>query len=274
LLEYWGGEDMEFAVPHCIPHEYMDEVPVQLQSGLGQMKLHQASLEPAMLCVGERIMSLRALSRKFFPVARTTNTNTTPGATDQQYFLPYAAPHAKFGGLAPGNYADFYTDLCSMFCYLRGGIRLKVTEASGAPMPADVFLQTVSWIDSTYVERYLAGGGMNSLNNTHLAHCLGYAMFGDSSSQSSLEVSSPQYGFRQARVNHTASASEAYNYRYYSSNPQLNENQVVVVCYKADTNSASPGLNDYGFRWYRACADDGDFSTFISIRPMFMYNAI
>jgi len=274
LMEYWGGEDMEFAVPHMIPHQYMDEIPVQLQAGLGSMKLHQATLDPATNCIGERIMSLRALSRKFFPVARAFNTAVTPGFTDQQYFLPFCAPHVKFTAENPSSYADFYTDMCAMFCYSRGGIRLKATEAAAAVTPYDLYLRTVDWIDSSVVEGYLAGGGMNAISHSHLGKGFGYVMFGDVATQTCIEVSLPQYGFRQARVNHGASASDAYRFRYYSSNPQLNDNLVVIALPRDDVQASPPGNVDNRFRWYRACADDGDFSTFISIRPMVVTLAI
>lgn len=269
LMEYWGGEDMEFAQPQHKPHIYLDEIPIQLQSGIGQIPVKKNSLDPAKKCIGERIVSLRALSRKFYPVARRSQSvYPLVNAKTQQHFLPFASSHVKNGGAQPGNFADLYTDLCSMFCYSRGGVRLKATSAVDPNSPTELMLRAPGSISANVVEGYSADMGITVLTQRHVAHAIGFATFGAVSSTESLEVSVPQYAFQQARPNLLSGASEVYNY-IYNVNNDANSNDSIVTIWKAkDYLTAGQADQDLGWRWYRACADDGDFSSFISIRPM------
>jgi len=269
LFEYWGGDDMEFAQPRNVPHSYLDEIPIQLQSGIGMIPVKKPSLDPAKKCIGERVMSLRSLTRRFYPLARHSQAAyPSPSAKGQQFILPFCVPHSKFAGLTPGNFADFYTDMASMFCYSRGGVRLKVTSSQDPNIPTEITQRSVDWIDSEVVEGYLPGWGMSAVTNKHLAHGSGYVTYGAVGSIENLEASIPQYGFVQARINLLSGSSESYKYRYYGSNPEMANNNVVTVWKAHDFQTAATADQDFAWRWYRACADDGDFSSFISIRPM------
>ncbi len=272
LIETYMADDIEFATPKDDSHVYVDPVPIQLQGALGDMNMHAPSLDTSLNCIGERVMSLRSLVKKFYPIRRL-DTPTPPGSHGIQFILPFASQTYTFAtSTIYDSFSDLYTDLSRMFLFSRGGVRLKATRD---PSNENSFIvgatQHVGVVYSPLVEGYPASSGVPTFfNSMYLAASSAY-MITEAHEQQQIEVDVPQYHYTHSRVENQHYASQLYPYFVTSSttSDQMTAPTTVYVMQSLDTEvlSAEDEL-DLKVRWYRACSDDADFAFFISIPPM------
>jgi hypothetical protein len=272
LIETYMSKDIEFATPKDDDHVYVEPVPVQLQGALGDMVTHDPSLDTSLNCIGERIMSLRALAKRFYPIRRMDLA--APTATlGIQYIIPFASQTYTFAtSTVNDSYSDLYTDLSRIFLFSRGGVRLKATRD---PDNENSFIvgatQDVGDVLTPWIEGYPVGAGVPTfVNSMSLASQSAY-MITEAHEQQQIEVSVPQYHYTHSRPESLHYASEIYPYFSSTSTvtSQLVAPTTVYVMQSLDTEVLSDVEQvDLKVRWYRACADDADFSFFISIPPM------
>nr|UNY42050.1 MAG: polyprotein 2 [Picornavirales sp.] len=271
LIETYMADDIEFATPKEDDHVFVDSVPIQLQGALGDMTPHEPSLDTSLNCIGERIMSLRTLAKRFCPIRRL-DLSAPPTSRGIQYILPFGTQNYTFAtSTIYDSYSDIYTDLARMFLFSRGGVRLKATRD---PTNDNSFILGAVQSDSIFtpwLEGYPALSGLPTFfNSMELAAKSAY-MITEAHEQQQIEVSVPQYHYTHSRVENMHYCSQTYP--YYSAtakvNSQLVAPTVVYVMQSLDTEVLSADTPvDLKVRWYRACADDADFSFFISIPPM------
>lgn len=267
LTESFLDEDSEFAVPNtllCLASENADIIPPELepQSAIGGSKEHKPSILPSTVCIGERIMSLRSLLKRSQPLVRH-NEDYVPLTTDG-YIAPYSYNKLVLNGLAStAFYLDNYGLFAQMFCYSRGGVRIKVNPD----------YQTRSMMLISDINQTLTTLSTNSTDAGFYPTRLSYAKLrcpyvqgGASTTNPGIEVQTGQYLPVKARVNHEHALSTVYPFNTSSA---TSSNSIIWYSGRADNAAAPLGLQDTTI-FYRSGADDCDFSFFISVPPMYV----
>lgn len=272
LIETWLADDAEFCVPRTIPHAFVDPVPVQLQGAIGDMSMHTPSLETAKTCIGERILSLRALGKRFYPVRRI-NINQAVAARGVDCFIPFASSVYTWATVQSYDvYSDLFTDLSRMFLFSRGGVRLKCTRLNSVTTPMTVVaIPSGADVYTPFITGPPAAISVPSLSNSFYATDAGSYMITEAENNQQIEVAIPQYHYSHSRIGNQHSASEIYPYFVDTDITSRLEtaDTVVYAMQTLDTTILDPdAVNDLKICWYRALADDANFSFFICIPPM------
>jgi hypothetical protein len=267
LVESYMEEDAEFAVPNtllALPSDITPVITLELepQSALGGMKEHKPSILPSTVCVGERIMSFRSLLKRAQPLVRHDEGYTAP--TTDGYLAPYGYSKLILDGLpSTAFYADNYALFAQMYCYSRGGVRVKTSMDNGAR--SMTLLGDVSQTLTTLSTNSTAAGWFpRSLGYAKLRYP--YVQGGVNSAPPVLEVQTGQYLPIKARVNHEHSISVSYP---FVTSGAVQSNSVIWYSGRSDVALTPQPLTDPTVL-YRAGADDCDFSFFISVPPMYV----
>jgi len=273
LLEHSAGPDMEFAVPYSNPLiPAMNIVPqsgsmnmprddCELVSGtLGSASVTDANCLNCAATIGESITSFRSM-------LKMTNVLGSNGAfvytaSLNTIVVPFAwSPLHNLGATEriPNTVGDLYTVLCSVYCYSRGGVRLKFLDqvTSSTTTPA-----------VTYHSPFLGGGTLADVVTQSATDGNGVAtlqwrtvapqVFHNIVQNQSSEVQIPQYHRWHSRVNSECMATAIVPYSFVQNSlaPQM----VVTHHFPVITNTVV----------CRAGSEDTNFGTFISVPPMFV----
>lgn len=130
IVEHAWGDDIEFAVPNKKLSCAFDDNAIVFESGfptLGGMKRRQAQLDTAEACIGEKIVNLRSLLKRFVSTPKKTVSPPTSTGTLSEV-MPFGAEGIEETGLtfSVDRYSDVYSEFCHIFTYSRGGVRWKI----------------------------------------------------------------------------------------------------------------------------------------------------
>lgn len=269
LVEHFIDLDSEFALtktPLVLFEDVTDIVP-EAQSAIGEMPEGKATLIPSTVCVGERMLSFRSLLKRSQPLVYFDSL--TARATLDSFILPYCWSKFILDFTAqPGCYADNYALMSAIFCYSRGGIRLKTSDYS---LATSAILMSSSMTSSQIWGSTALAGCPTVPTYTSIARL--FYPFAQSKYENSvdpLEVQVPQYHRMHSRVNHLYSASTTYPYVAGNvADRDFMSRQFVYASARSDFASAPlPQVNPT--QWYRSGADDANFNYFISVPPMYI----
>jgi hypothetical protein len=284
LVEIGGGADMEFSLPLGTNNTPVYNVQAQMgdintptnsqnecaivNTCIGDAIITADKLKmSSLIAVGESITSFRTLIKMTNILANTVNTVTT-----NKYLnvLPFSfSPYWSQAVLVkPAVVPDLYATLCSIYCYSRGGVRLK-------------FLDNLSLINSLTVPpvTYLVPMGAFTFNNMVTNTILD----GGGNSDYTYRFCSPQ-------VFHNISqnlASECVVPQYSQFHSRINSEHSCTVSYAESvgnrgsfgtkflvTHTTGVASSAYLTVVCRAGADDCNFGGFISIPPMTFLNSV
>lgn len=265
-VEVAMGQDAEFAVLNKKTSIYAPGV-VELQSGeitpIGGAPRSMFQNETAAIAVGEKVTSLRLLLKRFFSVPYFQAANSGQVMT----IAPFGCTNADvIPSLYFPSYNDLYSDLSQMFMYSRGGVRYKIScgTTSASRLMAKLYYCGTSW------------SMVNHITNSNPANPNVYAtdqIFMNNASYvienvnpgTFMELGIPQYSRTHSRNNIEYTHSDAYP---AADSPYGLTNNVFlqIDTYDPDASSYKDGARKYYI--LRSCAEDGNFSYFISIPPI------
>lgn len=271
IMEMALGKDAEFFGYRKLLSSAVQEVT--LQSGdfhpLGGMTSHKFQVTSSSVAVGERIGSLRLLLKKFVSLSKAT---VAPNDADPVGTLYTVAPFGTSSVRKIGeeytreHLNDIYGEMMGMFLYSRGGIRLKATSSDSS---RSVVARLVSSDRAYGITNVFNSGIIPSPNiwspDTIFSNACNFVMEQNNNS-AGIEIQVPQYSYCHSRCNP--------NYICCETAPFANTSDNMTNNYVVQASAFEPLLGDSRtttaaqLRFYRAAADDADFSFFVSIPPM------
>jgi len=237
----------------------------------------------SLLCIGERISSLRALLRRPFPNLYVT----APTAATMLNLVPFAVSAQVQQGLAtttPSTLPDRYSIYSSLYMYSRGGVRIKFVdsyepESTTGVLPALTFAKQrvlhILTTDTTDSLTYFIRNSNTNLQGSIYAYGTNWqnSITQVLSPDESQEVQIPHYHRFPLRNNFDHIATVDYPYLKYNNNllpgtaTEVYLTRTIAAPY-LETNQ----LNSTA-RVYRSGADDCNFSYFLSVPPMGSFGA-
>jgi hypothetical protein len=274
LFEWSATPDFEFAQPinptgsvimQATPQIGRSDCEIVSESVGGANSQHPSIAAES--CIGERILSLRSLLKKFSLTRQTTDPSTVVG--NRTFSVrPYAVNVAQMNVvptyIASTNQMDMFDRIASMYAFYRGGMRMK-------------FVHEDKLSDSHIQATIMGGLGMNGSTT---------AMFNYGSVLSSADPVNRPFAFSRG----DGQGACEVEFPFYSFTPMM-----CIADYLTNPSAASPplsnsymplGPNVLGFvsikdssgaagsypRAYRAIAEDGSLGLFVSTPPMIGYD--
>lgn len=283
IIEISAGPDFEVSVP--FPSSltpYMNATPQSgsmsnpkpmlnectlVEGTLGQSSPVRALGINSLATVGEDVSSFRTLLKM---------TNIHSGWAAGSYssalyvnVIPFAWPILSSLGVTdstPSVVGDLYGALCSIYCFSRGGVRLKYLDSITSPVvtqPYVTYLNQMQTSAGFSVGDYMTQGATNVAGqNTYASRCCAPQVFHQAYTNLACEVQIPQYHKYHSRVNSEHMVNTAIPYVLPATS--LASTFVVAHHYPVTTNTMLA----------RAGSDDVNFGTFISIPPMYQASGL
>lgn len=263
LVETWGGDDFEFAMPITPPSKPV--VPTAPQSSyrpecsLINEIIGGSSVIPSDLyarsCVGEKIVSLRSLLKK--PSWVYFLSATTPSTLTINPFMMTNGVNSAGTVVQDIVNCDVYSYIASCFAISRGSMRLKLrpvvntqsTTSGGVTSEVSntcsVWLSPVIYNTTTYTQ-FIDTATVPTLSTADALSVQDVNLSG------AIEVQCPQYGIFHSRSN------QELVWNNYSSNFFSSHSPLYQVAYAGVASTMSI---------YRSVGDDFDMGLFLSVPP-------
>ncbi len=291
LVEQSMGADAEFFFPVWRPRQFnLAYVDAQMAKGpedkivpqmagdseeqgcvmptsvIGGAPMPNFQLQTSQTTVGERLLNLRTLLKRFSPVPSQGLVSTTPTG-QYQNILPFAfsARTTLLVGNENDVINDMYGTLSSIFMYSRGGMRIKYvssgTQSPGLVSILEPMRQTNDLITSVVDPKSDSNG-----NNAFPPGFAEYYPFVHTNNIQDriVEVSVPMYNVFRNRCNADHLASRTVPYRTETGS-LATPTSLSITSALVDKDEVKPQLKGY---FLRAGADDLDIGGFVSIPPL------
>jgi hypothetical protein len=274
ILEMAGGADFEVSVPdyfYPTPSVYVPQADLSVDSNtiistvIGGAAVNSDPLIMSSSCIGDKISSLRAMAKRFYPyqiVGTVVNTNSKGISVN-----PDAIMFNRTDTRTNFETADFISVWGSCYMFMSGGLRLRnnldfgLTDLSQKTVHASAvsFLLSGKVNTTELISTYTPGGGVG--NNHKVIH--------DVSTNNTVTVEVPQY-----TRTFTRSVLDLAIFQSDSTGSSVD----YIDGYSGTIGSVSffvpqqltvtPQVGYSLHNIYRAGADDFNLSLFISIPPM------
>lgn len=274
ILEVFAGDDFEFACPvpmqaqpvlyssQCGVPRFRSQTGVSATTSKEPHAIDESSvspeIEPSLYCVGERVLSIRQLVKRF-----TTWYVAQPAIAAANSYLSFD-PFANYipsVGLTDGykSAVDVRVDMLSYYAacfrFVRGGIRLKVID------PA----VTNAWFVNTWL-----GTAANMTTQPHLfttanntTNGLDQPVVVVPSLSGGIELEMPYYN-----ATHASHVRLVTSFSGSSDTRETTDNMVLVQINPAQIVAGTPTSYSPAMRVYRAAADDYSLGFFIGTPPL------
>jgi len=295
IVEHAMCEDVEFAGRSLIKRQTPAILEVQSNSMvMGDEIIDVEQHDTAVLSIGEKITNMRAMLKRYEPVAYADDAQGTYGATYRPFnwgkvhcVVPFAS--VRDGTAVDDLLPDLYSEMSSIYLYSRGSVRLKMRPSSGLAFNNSQLIE-----DSIGQNFYVILGSSNAtINQMRSVLAIGIGPFAASLPQPNvwdgalqntnygnfaiiqanrdraIEVQIPQWLRQHSRNNvvHQCNTSSPY----VSSNKDEASKAFVYVYPSASVGTQLDQTPSFNLDVWRAGADDCNFSGFISIPPMELF---
>jgi len=289
LLESCGGDDLEFAVPApvnfcpiaAVPQSSAQEgTSKNLSFTIGNSSIFCNPVNASAYCIGDKVTSFRSLLKRFSPLSPSAKTVASAA---YRALGPNVGVAPDCVNILGSGTATFYTtpDLTSIIasCYTfwSGGVRIRdiysmqqnAGTATNVINPGQLLTASFTTNNSTLSNNLFTPVTVRFLDpNLPLAANSSWI-------NNTLTAEVPQYTPNLSRniLDCTLWQQDApTSYQIYqptSSNTAYN----VVISGSAALGAGKPATLDYDtHNIFRALADDGNFSLFISVPPVTGFN--
>lgn len=295
IMEHAMCEDIEFAGRSNKIVRIFEDYELQSNSiVLGDSEIVEQN-DTSAVSIGEKIINLRTLLKRYEPAPFEVDGIGEIGVNFRPFnygrvhcYLPFAISRYTTGA-TKNIVPDFYSELGSIFCYSRGGVRIKAIPREGVawrdgtlittPMTQNTFVTLGSALFSADIERSALAEGWSIFVPTNVTPNKWYntqtqtSAFNYSLIQNSrdrcIEIQLPQWMRQHSRNNatHQASTDNTYDsnildeasksYLYFYQSPIIGHDIYTSPHFILDI--------------WRCGADDANFSGFVSIPPMEVY---
>lgn len=275
MVEASAAEDMEFARP--VDPTWQPVTTVVPQSGrnvcqivttnVGNSKIYNDDA-PSRFCVGERVLSMATVAKKFGRVFDGFN----PSAYRSFYnFLPYCIPvdQVVAGPRIASSAADNFSRIGCPYALYRGAVRWKYLSLDANPVTLFT-AGTCALANGTYTD--FLSNGTTDLNGSGIDVSTNRpSQIFRAQANGGPEIEFPFY----SRYPSIAVADMMNNKGSLINTPNYNTNKTVprfagYVATQYDGSAKKPEVSPVVLR---AMGEDGHFGLFISIPPVYNYSA-
>jgi hypothetical protein len=254
------------------------DIPTSAPETIGSTSLSGlSSTVSAMYCVGEKIISFRALA-KIFRIQRLSRDLAVGTIESISPFAVHTTYSDSTPSVIPGDtYGDLYDLLGACYLYSRGSVRYKKQPLIGVAPIAPYYY---TWVDfdatgpppTTSLSSFSRGPNTiyNDPYNTTTIRGGKFVLTNGSTEQGIIEVTVPQYSARHSRNNICSWANPT---TYYGESLSKDLGTGISLNTIASFNSPdyTSAPTDVAFANYRSLGEDGSFSGFVSTVPFFYY---
>jgi hypothetical protein len=283
LVEIAGGDDFELAEPSNFTYTPKLAVPTSGIQGddksfsmtIGNSSINTNPIAASATCIGDKISSFRPMLKRFTPVLPNGKllANTYRAIGPQISVQVDALPMLAIATPTDYTVADSLTAVASCYMFWTGGVRIKDIISYGltktpsnfltsSTTTASLFTIAPSGTQQKFVTNFAFGTGSVSVNS--------HQVYQQSTNNTTLTVEVPQYTRTIARniadmIIFQDSPLNSYNAQQLPSATLATLNISPPV----GLDVIAAPVNGYDLHnIYRAMADDGNFSLFISVPPM------
>jgi len=275
IIEVFGGDDLEFACP--VPMQYQ---PVLYSSQCGVPRFRSQTgvsatiepekhaidlstitpeLEPSLYCMGERILSIRQMVKRFTTMYTAQAVVIAPA--NSYMTIDPNANYLPSVGLTDGlkNLADVRVDMVSYYAacfrFVRGGMRYKFID----PLATGAY----------YVNTYVGPGAAASVTPVTFAgtnsvvNGLDQPVVVVPSLTGGIEVEMPYYN-----ATHASHVRLTNGSTLSSDQREITDSALVLQINTAQSVTATPTSFSPATRVFRAAADDYSLGFFIGVPPL------
>jgi len=267
LIEVCGGPDFELACPcsrfisqfqPCLP--YTAQMAIGSEVGatsfgdnIGGMSIPSQNTWPSEACIGEKILSLRTLLKRYSLCAGTSGTASRRRV--QPFKTEWAVNVDATHCYPVTNKPDMYTYVSSPFLFSRGGMRIKNRTFSS------LYTGTVTMeipVAGTTTNNIVTDSALVTRASVAAPLCPTIEIM--ETLNGCAEVQVPMYHYTHSR--HVG--ADIVNAAVFTNSCADGVTSNMVLYFDYDIAS-----NPSGFYTYRAGADDLNLGYFISIPPMY-----
>jgi hypothetical protein len=280
LCETAAGQDMEFAIPadfSANPALFVPQSGLTSEDRIVNMTIGNSTITSnphiaSSLCIGDKVSSFRAYLKRYHPLRPLNktitstflpNNNVVGIVPDAIFCVPITIVGTSY------TIGDPITTIGSCYAIWRGGVRVRdVIETGMSLATSDV---------NTCIGKVAVGDTVNysfpyfnvtdttpEFSNAHIA-------FQDLTRNPVMSVELPQYTqtYGRSTVDCTA-VQDAASFTYNGSVTSSTSRTLVKFCVPSSQFSVVTAVAGHTVHnLHRALADDGDFSCFVSVPPMF-----
>lgn len=282
LIEASGGADFEVACPTdsdvapivFVPQSFSGDssnVSKIISTTIGDTEVHGNPNVMTSITIGDKVTSLRALSRRFIPIQRRGAVTTNFTLNKPNLFVATDAVIYRTNNLvAPLDpvTADDISLFSSCYTMMSGGIRIRDNIDFGLAN-VGAAIQHTSCMGFLTPGNTAIGTMFIDLPNTQLQPKNSHRALHDTSVNNTITFEVPQYtkNFSRCIPDVAMYMSATMNTsNYYTANGSGTEYRLYI--HTPVGNTITPVVNHTYHRIYRAGADDFNLSGFISIPPL------
>lgn len=283
LFEVCGGEDFEVAIPRTfgqVPTMFVPQsgdVSTLFSQTIGCSEVTSNPNMSSATSVGDKISSFRSMLRRYYPLVFSSNDAATGQLMNVRFFSMNVDTIGieGIGVVTTRGMPDYLSIIGSCYGMFRGGVRVRnvvnsAISTNAKPTAASIMKTFTAEITSTANSNFYNWFFVTGSDNTQTPHN-SHVHLQDLRNNSIVTTEVPQYSKYYARsvcdvINDTLVANtNRMNDSINSSCTQTRLFFVAPVSSETGIVSAN-GRNLHNL--FRALADDGDFSVFISVPPM------
>jgi hypothetical protein len=283
LVEVAGGDDIQWSVPGVNPSlepgEFVPQSglsdPNKIAVNIGNTQTMGDPIAPSAYAIGDQITSFRTLLKRFYPLLpdSRSNTNTTTRLNSPMFILNVdLIPIRSLAAATNTVECDTIGMIASCYTFWGGSIRIKDVVSPGLTANPNLaatsnttvatFVPTITGADSLMWQNLSSGTGAVNWN-TH-------QVLQNTWLNNALTVEVPQYtrGLKRCIPDAWFSYLTVPDPDKVSYRANLTQGRLQIGI-PAGLGTVTP-VADYDLHnLYRSLGDDGEFSLFISIPPMF-----
>lgn len=295
LVEHAMCDDVEFAGRNLVKRQMPASIEVQSNSMvMGDALITGEQYDTSVLSIGEKITNMRAMLKRYEPIAYASDAQGTHGVDYRPFNWGKVHCVVPFAGIRDSTAVDdllpdLYSEMSAIYLYSRGSVRLKMRPSSG------LAFQNSSPIEDTIGQNfYVVLGSANAIiNQIRSVLAIGIGPFAASTPtpnvwdgalqntnygnfsviqanrDRAIEVQVPQWLRQHSRNNAVHQCNTASPYR--TTNVDEVSKSFIYVYSSASVGTQFDQTPSFCLDVWRAGADDCNFSGFISVPPMELF---
>lgn len=293
IMEVAMSDDAEFAGRSNHYCRIYDTIEVQSNSmTIGSTTPLFEQNDTAKYCIGEKIINVRALLKRYESLHYESAGEGVPGGDFRPYnfgtlhsVLPFCSSRFR-AGAADNIAVDLYSELASIYTYARGSVRLKINVEEGRARVDGVSIPQAEGQNTVLVLNSGNFSGVNTLRNvgalaagtipvkqplpnlfTNTQEAINTSQFTliQNSRDKTLEVEVPQWIRQHSRNN----AMYSTGVPQFACTVDDETSKYFVQVFKPDADELSiQAGHGFSMNVLRAGGDDCNFTGFVSIPPM------
>jgi hypothetical protein len=227
----------------------------------------------ALLCIGEKITSLRSMLKRATPILGVSSF-VGPRITVAPYMQIFASQNGAANSL-PDVIGDFYSLFSSCYLYSRGGVRLKFVHSNVLESTAGS-TTTVNYFSPKVLVKLVSDGILNRISvvqqdiivanaQTEADINVNQLVFAGKENE---EVQVPHYHRLPLRNTFEHAGNGQYPYSSYNGALFATAATDLLIVHNLTSHAGTDSQDSIPTTVYRSGSDDCNFSYFLSVPPI------